>query len=363
MEELIALSESNPLVSIVVLNYNGEKYLQNCIRTVLENRYPNFEVLLVDNASTDGSIEPIKDRYGADPRLHIIVSKENLGFSGGNNLGLKYSRGKYIVFLNNDTTVEPDWLIQLVNALEQDSTIGIAQSLIYAMDKRSVQSAGWVYSDYLIRKYALCADKPADLQLKPVFDVSFVCGATMIIRREILEAMGAFEPSVPFFYDDTLLTLKTRLCGKRAVTVSASKMCHASGATNVWKTYFTTFSLQKANDILMFDVFHKRTDLIKAAAFNLANSVTSTFFNLSKRNTAAVHGNISAFFWTLRNFRFIWRNRITHWSKASASPEKVKQEFVRLKLPVAFYLAPSETSAKLLRGALQDYEKTLIKTN
>jgi GT2 family glycosyltransferase len=158
LEELIALSESNPLVSIVVLNYNGEKYLQNCIRTVLENKYPNFEVLLVDNASTDGSIAPIQDRYGADPRLQIIVSKKNLGFSGGNNLGLKYSKGKYIVFLNNDTTVEPDWLIHLVDALENDSTIGIAQSLIYAMDKRSVLSAGWVYSDYLIRKYALCAD-------------------------------------------------------------------------------------------------------------------------------------------------------------------------------------------------------------
>jgi GT2 family glycosyltransferase len=95
----------------------------------------------------------------------------------------------------------------------------------------------------------------------------------MIIRREILEAMGAFEPSIPFFYDDTLLTLKTRLYGKRAVTVTASKMCHASGATNVWKMYFTTLNLQKANDILMFDVFQKPSDLVKAAFFSVANAV------------------------------------------------------------------------------------------
>jgi GT2 family glycosyltransferase len=89
--ELIDLFEQYPLVSIIVLNYNGEKYLNNCIRTVLENKYPNFEVLLVDNASTDDSIQPIKDQYSADPRLHIIVNKANLGFSGGNNLGLEYS--------------------------------------------------------------------------------------------------------------------------------------------------------------------------------------------------------------------------------------------------------------------------------
>jgi GT2 family glycosyltransferase len=353
------VSDAHPFVSIVVLNYNGKKHLQNCINSVLENAYPNFEVVLVDNASTDGSIQPIRNRYGADPKLQIIQSNINLGYSGGNNLGLSHSRGKYIVFLNNDTTVESDWLIYLVEALEHDSNIGIAQSLIYAMDKKSVLSAGWIFSDYLIKKYALCADKPVDLKFKPIFDVSFVCGASMIIRREILDKMGAFEPSVPFFYDDTLLTLKTRLCGKRAVTVSASKMCHASGATNVWKTYFTTYNLYKANNILVFDIFHKPIDLIKAIIFNTANAASNTFFNVLKRNIAAVSGNINAFAWTLCYFPFIWRNRLEHWTKTAVSPEQLKQGFVRLNLPTAFYLAPSRSSSEILCCALKNYEKTL----
>ena len=355
------MSDLQPFVSIVVLNYNGKKHLQNCINSVLENAYPNFEVVLVDNASTDGSIQPIQDRYGADPKLQIIQSNVNLGYSGGNNLGLSHSRGQYIVFLNNDTTVESDWLIHLVEALEHDSSIGIAQSLIYAMDKKSVLSAGWVFSDYLIKKYALCADKPVDLKFKPVFDISFVCGASMIIRREILDRMGAFEPSVPFFYDDTLLTLKTRLYGKRAVTVSASKMCHASGATNVWKTYFTTFHLHRANNILIFDVFHKPTDLVKAAFFNTVNAASNTFFNILKRNIAAVSGNINAFAWTLRNFPFIWRNRLEHWSNTTVSAEQLKQGFVRLNLPTAFYLVPTQTSLEMLSSTLDSYEKTLNK--
>ena len=353
------MSEANPLVSIVVLNYNGEKHLPNCIRSVLQNRYPRFEVILVDNASTDSSIQPIQDQYGADPRLKIIISRMNLGYSGGNNLGFEYSKGKYIVFLNNDTIVEPDWLIHLVKALELDSTIGIAQSLIYEIDGRSIQSAGWIFSDYLIRKYALCANKPINLQLKPVIDVSFVCGASMIIRREILDTMGAFEATVPFFYDDTLLTLKTRLLDKRAVTITASKMYHASGATNVWKTYFTTYNLYKANSILIFDVFHKPTDLIKAAALNVVNAVNSTFFNLKKKNAAAVAGHFNAFVWTLHNFQFIWQNRLKHWSKTAVSAEQLKKEFVKINVPIAFYLLPSQVSVDLLSRALYGYEKTV----
>jgi GT2 family glycosyltransferase len=351
------VAETYPFVSIVVLNYNGKNHLMNCISTVLKNNYPNFEVVLVDNASTDGSLQPIEERYSADPRLQIVKSNRNLGYSGGNNLGFNHSKGRYIVFLNNDTTVEADWLVHLVEALEHDSSIGIAQSLIYSMDKKSIQSAGWLYSDYLITKYALCADKPANLKFKPVFDISFACGASMIIWREILDELGAFEPSVPFFYDDTLLTLKARLLGKRAVTVSASKMCHASGATGVWKTYFTTFNLHRANNILIFDVFHEPFDLIKAAVFSTANAASNTVFNVLKRNVGAVTGNINAFAWTIRNFPFIWRNRLEHWSKTAVSAEQLKKGFVRLNVPVAFYLFPSQASADWLSSAMCGYEK------
>lgn len=353
------LTEVYPFVSIVVLNFNGKDYLPNCIDSVLKNKYPNFELILVDNASTDGSIQPIRDLYGSDPRIEIVESRENLGFSGGNNLGFEHSRGEYIVFLNNDTRVEADWLLHLVEALENDSTIGIAQSLIYSMDGKTIQSAGWIFSDYLIKKYVLYPDKPPDLKLKPVFDVSFVCGATMIVRREILDDMGAFEPKVPFFYDDTLLTLKTRLRGKRAVTVTASKMYHASGATNVWKTYFTTYNLHKANNILIFDVFQKSTDLIKAAVCNTANATSNTFFNIRNQDIAATAGNINAFIWTIRNFPFIWRNRLKHWSKTAVTSEQLKNDFVRMKLPIALYFLPSHLSADMLRYAMYAHEKKL----
>jgi GT2 family glycosyltransferase len=355
------LSKPAPLVSIVILNYNGQKYLLNCVDSVLKNQYPNFEVILIDNASTDNSIQPVEDTYKTDSRMHIIKNSTNLGFSGGNNVGFENSKGKYVVFLNNDTKVELDWLSSLVNALEADPTIGIAQSLIYQIDEKSIQSAGWLFSDYLIKKYSLCAGKPSNLQFKPVFDVSFACGASMIIRREILDKMGAFDPEAPYFYDDTLLSLKTRFLGKRVVTVSDSKMYHVSGATNVWKIRFTTYNLFKANSILIFDVYNKKADLAKAVVVNIFYVIGNVYFNILKSNMTAVLGNVEAFIWTLRNFPFIWRNRLLHWSKTEVDPEQVKKEFVRVNLPAVFYLFPSKISTDHLIYALDAYERTIKK--
>ena len=89
--------ESPPLVSVIILNYNGESYLDNCVASVLKNSYPNFEVLLVDNASTDLSVKNAMQTFGGDSRLRFIQSEKNLGFSGGNNLGFSHSKGDYIV--------------------------------------------------------------------------------------------------------------------------------------------------------------------------------------------------------------------------------------------------------------------------
>ena len=126
-----------PFVSVLILNYNGEAYLNNCLDSVLKSNYPNFEVVLTDNASTDKSIQIAQQTFSADPRLRIVINQKNLMFSGGNNAGYLHCRGEYVAFLNNDTVVEPDWLVALVNTMQNDSTIGLAQSLILMIDGKN----------------------------------------------------------------------------------------------------------------------------------------------------------------------------------------------------------------------------------
>jgi GT2 family glycosyltransferase len=353
--------EHNPLVSIVILNYNGQSCLEDCLNSVLETKYPNFEVILVDNASKDESLKMAQKVFGADPRLKIVKNQTNVGFSGGNNIGFAYSKGEYIVFLNNDTIVDPDWLATLVSAMQNDPTIGLAQSMILNIDGDKIQTAGWLFSDYLVRKYQLCRDKPSNLKFPPVFEVSFVCGASMMIKREVAEEMGLFDPKMPFFYDDTLLSLKTWLAQKRVVTVSDSKIRHVGGATNVWNIKFTTYHLLKSNIVLLFDIYPKLTDLSKALLVNAFFISTNSVFCLKNKNVAAVLGNISALTWSFKNFRYIWQNKLYHWSRTRVSPERLRGKFVRVKLPVHFCLMPSKLGADYFDLTVGKYENALMR--
>jgi GT2 family glycosyltransferase len=352
---------TSPFVSIIVLNYNGQKYIADCLDSILKNSYTNYELIVVDNASTDRSLKIIKDNFSNHPKVKIIASPTNLGFSGGNNLGIEQSKGQYVVFVNNDTTVPLDWLTPLVETMETDPSIGVAQSMIYTIDGKKIQAAGFLYSNGLIKKEQLFLGKSSDIDFEPVFEVSFVCGASMIIRREILEKMGAFEPEIPFFYDDTLLSLKTLLSGKKAVTVSASKIFHVGSASDVWKTRFTTYHLLKANTALLFDVYYNKTELAKALMINGIYIFNSSVFNLQKKNVSAILGNFDAFVWSLRNLRYLWQNRLKHWSKTRISPEELKQKFVRVNLPIPVYLFPSKLNGDRYTYAIQGQERAILK--
>lgn len=355
------LSKDAPLVSVVILNYNGKKYLANCIASVLKTSYPNYEVVLVDNASTDQSLTAIKENFRNDSRLKIVENPVNLGFSGGNNVGFTHCSGDYIAFLNNDTTVDSEWLTHLVNALESDPSIGLAQSMILTIDGEKIQTAGWLYSDYLVLMHGLAKDKASSLQLKPVFEVAVASGTSMIIRRDLVEEVGLFEPSIPFFYDDTLLSFKVWLANKKVVTVPASKIRHIGGATSLWNIRFTSYNFLKAKLCLTFDVYRNPGDLAKALFVNFFALSMNSVSGLRQRNFNAVLANTKALTWGLRNFGFLWRNRLKHWSKTKVSPDFLREKFVRVNLPMPFYLLPSKLGSDFFAFETSKYEEMIIK--
>jgi GT2 family glycosyltransferase len=356
------LLETQPFVSIIILNYNGERYLDNCLASVLKNDYKNFEVVLVDNASTDLSIKNAMQTFGSDTRVKLVQSQKNLGFSGGNNLGFAHSKGDYLVFLNNDTVVDAQWLTHLVNALQTDESIGLAQSTILMIDGKKIQTAGWLYSDYLVQKYGLAENKTSSLRLQPIFEVSVASGASMITRRALINQIGLFDPTIPFFYDDTLLSFKVWLANKRVVTVSDSKIRHIQGATGVWNIQRTTYNLLKAKMCLMFDIYYKIGDLAKGLSVNIFSIAINSLFFLRKKNLAVIFANIQALTWSLKHFRYLWRNRLNHWAKTKISPEELQEKFVRINLPLPLYLVPSKLSISRYAFETGKYESALTQT-
>jgi len=106
---------SSQLISIIIVNHNGIRFLKDCLKSIYQQSYSDFEVILVDNGSTDGSVQFVKENF---PGVIMIENKENLGFAISNNQGIELSKGKYIALLNNDTVVDKDWLKNLVSVAE-----------------------------------------------------------------------------------------------------------------------------------------------------------------------------------------------------------------------------------------------------
>jgi GT2 family glycosyltransferase len=120
-----------PFVSIILVNYNGKHYLGDCLRSLLSVDYREFELVFVDNASTDGSVDFVKSFF-PHSNVKVVVADRNYGFAGGNNIGVRYvdPSAKYVVFLNNDTVVDKGWLRALVDVMEKDPLVGAAQSKV-----------------------------------------------------------------------------------------------------------------------------------------------------------------------------------------------------------------------------------------
>jgi GT2 family glycosyltransferase len=136
---------AEPLVSIVIVTWNGRQYLEACLNAVAAQEGVDAETILVDNGSTDGSAAFVRERF---PRVRIIELRENLGFAGGNNAGAREARGQYVVLLNNDTVPAPGWLAALIRGRDAGGANALASSrIVYMHDPqimgRRVQAPSW----------------------------------------------------------------------------------------------------------------------------------------------------------------------------------------------------------------------------
>ena len=163
-----------PKVFVVVLNYNGGHFIKKCLASVFKNDYPDFEVVVVDNGSKDGSLEMAKTNIS---KAIFIKNEENLGFATGNNIGIRYSLERmadYVCLLNNDTEVEKDFLGKLVEAMEKDERVGIASPVIFNGESKQI----W-FSKGKINWLTMKAKHGAKFMTKEIYSSDFITGCAM----------------------------------------------------------------------------------------------------------------------------------------------------------------------------------------
>lgn len=301
------MDRNGQLVSIIILNYNGKDFLNECLASVLKSSYPNFEIILIDNASTDNSIDLVQRRYGHVPILKIVRNASNLGFAAGNNVGTSYGKGKYIVFLNNDTVVEPNWLIELVSVMESDAKIGAAQSKLLSLaDKRTIDSAG-DFVDYYGLSFRRGSwgeeDKGQYDRIEEIFSAR---GAALIVRNKILAEIGAFDADFFLSYEDIDLCWRIRLNGNKIVFVPKSRVYHTGGATTI-SSSVSVFHIEKNRlSTLLKNMPLKYLVKYNPLTFTLGEMICDLMFN----RPLLLYAKIKAILWVLNNFKKIWCKRL-----------------------------------------------------
>ncbi len=221
------------LVSIIIVNWNGLRWLSDCFGSLAKQNYKQYEIVFVDNASKDGSVAWVKKHY---PKTKILVNKENLGFADANNVGYRNAKGKYILFLNNDTRVTKTFLSELVGVIQEDKTIGGAQSKILLMDHPDTHDSvgafltptGFLYHYGFGKKDQKKYDKQMDLYTAK--------GACMMFRKDVLKQVeihgDIFDPDYFAYFEESDMCHRVWLAGFRIVYAHRSVIYHKMGATS-----------------------------------------------------------------------------------------------------------------------------------
>jgi GT2 family glycosyltransferase len=215
------------LVSIIILNYNGGYYLKECLESLQYTTYQPIEIIIVDNNSTDYSVDIA---YKAYPKYIYIKNKSNYGYCKGNNIGISKAKGEYVVLMNNDIIVEPNWLDKLVNAVKIKG-LGFYSPRILSMDDRTkIDSYG---SDIHITGIGLSrySGETNFIINKEIEEVAYASGATMLIPISIINEIGGLNEIFFAYGDDLEWCWRGKMFGYPSYGISSSIIYHKWGAS------------------------------------------------------------------------------------------------------------------------------------
>lgn len=320
-------SESCPSVSIVIVNFNGRELLKQCLLTLSRTDYCNYEIVVVDNASTDGSLTEIKRSFGSDPHIKLVENSENVGHAEGCNIGAQMTKGRYLVFLDSDTEFNAEnWLWELVKVMEKDGSVGLAQAKLVLAEDKSCLDYVCVAVDALGTWDATYGSK--EERLKENFEILAASSGCCIVRREVFNQAGGFDADYFIYDDDTDLSLRARLLGYRILFVPSALVIHRGGVLR-GITSSTLYHSAKNRVRTVLKNYELRNVWWRFSVLTFFTFMVSVgFFVLKKHDEAkaTMKGLVSP----IKDLPEIWRKRLLFQSKRRVRDfELVNKGFIR----------------------------------
>lgn len=300
-----------PLVSVVIPCYNGLNNIENCLRSALKSKYSNFEIIVVDDFSVDGTYEYLQKEFSKHPKIIIIRNEKNFGPSRTRNHGIEAANGKYLAFIETDMEVDPSWLIYLIRALEEDKRLGAVQSKILDIIHRDkIHSMGvkynphtfWVISpgcgfnkDYI----------PDDLKLG-------IGSVGSVIRKNVLDRIGGFDEMLVHNTDDTELGWRIWLAGYNCLSVPESITYHYTAKpsllrANVTPVFSSEFHFHKNSRILLKN--YEWCNVFRFMPWLFLAYTLRVLKNLAQGNTVPMRAYFKVFVWSIINLRDTLKER------------------------------------------------------
>lgn len=303
---------AQPLVSVVIPHWNGVEVLSECLASLSETKYPNMEIIVVDNASTDGSPDWVSLNF---PQVRLIENDQNYGYAGGCNRGAKIAEGEYLVFLNNDTIQDHHWLDSLVDFMNLNSNVAAVQPKILNFFERTKfdyagGAGGWLdLLGYPFARGRVFLEQEEDKgqydTIRPIFWAS---GTALMVRKSDFESANRFDETFFAHQEEIDLCWKFRLMGKETWAVPDAIVYHKNAVT------LPMFSRQKQylnhrNSLLMVLCNYSLPLTLYITPIRLALELVALVYSLFCLDMNHFVGIIQSLFWVVTHPHVIWKRR------------------------------------------------------
>ena len=266
-----------PLVSIIILNYNAKKILINCIDSIFQSNYQNFEVILVDNNSEDNSFEICKNNHS---EINLIVNKTNLGYCGGNNIGIEQAKGEFIIILNPDTLVESEWINEFLKSYEKFGE-GIYQPKFISMDDHEMTlSTGQMINLF---GFGFSRDKGSFSKTKnyEIKKIGYASGTCMFLSSILMKDLNNFDNFLFAYHDDLDLCWRASMKNIHSYFVPDSIVYHPrEGYSFKWSNL--KFYLMERNRMYCILTHYSRKTIVKLLPALIIIDIGVLFFYMKK---------------------------------------------------------------------------------
>jgi hypothetical protein len=335
-----------PLVSVLVLNYNGKRFLKACLDSLQAAAYPNFEIVLIDNCSTDDSALFVEQNY---PHVRILQTGSNAGYSRAYNLAFRSATGKYFVLLNNDVEVTPQWLDHLVAAAEADPHIAALQPKLLSLQEKSrfeYAGASGGFMDFFgfpfLRGRVLSTMEIDEGQYDDAVEVFWTSGAAMFVRAEALNLSGDLDEDFVHHMEEIDLCWRLHLAGFKLKVIPAAVIYHYAGAT-ITPDSFKKLYWNFRNSIFMLIKNFESKNLWRSLSVRYLIDAFALLASLLKLDFKMAFAIAKAHAWLILNWRLIAQKRRETQARRRVSDQAIVKLLYPGSILIAYFLKRKKT--------------------